>query len=126
MAQRCESAKLVERYINAYPVVIFSRKDCPYCRNAKQLIKKEGMNILDFSIDMAVIQIDELVSKGESAQDYLYSVTGQRTVPNIFINGNHVGGNADVQELSNDNYLQQMIQDSKTDSERSNSERKNI
>lgn len=30
-------------------------------------------------------------------QDALYDLTGQRTVPNIFIKQQHIGGNSDLQ-----------------------------
>lgn len=36
---------------------------------------------------------------GLELQDALYELTGQRTVPNVFIGGEHIGGNSDVQEL---------------------------
>lgn len=35
-------------------------------------------------------------------QDALQEITGQRTVPNIFINHKHIGGNSDLQVLRNE------------------------
>jgi len=37
---------------------------------------------------------------GDSIQDALRQITGQRTVPNIFINKQHIGGNSDLEEKS--------------------------
>lgn len=36
---------------------------------------------------------------GSEIQEALYELTGQKTVPNVFIGGQHIGGNSDVQEL---------------------------
>lgn len=48
--------------------------------------------------DVGLIELD-LDAKGDSIQQYLAEKTGQRTVPNIFINGNHIGGNDRLQVL---------------------------
>jgi len=37
------------------------------------------------------------MSDGPAIQDTLKSMTGQGTVPNVWINGTHVGGNDDMQ-----------------------------
>lgn len=34
---------------------------------------------------------------GAAIQDALHEITGQRTVPNIFIKQKHIGGNSDLQ-----------------------------
>lgn len=39
------------------------------------------------------------MEEGSEVQDALTKITGQRTVPNIFINGKHIGGNSDLQAL---------------------------
>ena len=46
-----------------------------------------------------IIDIDKR-KDGPEIQDFLQSRTGQRTVPNIFIGGEHVGGNDDIQKLN--------------------------
>lgn len=40
-----------------------------------------------------------LVENGQEIQDELFRMTGQKTVPNIFINGKHVGGSTDLEAL---------------------------
>lgn len=46
---------------------------------------------------------------GIEMQEYLTSKTGQRTVPNIFISGKHIGGNSDIQTLNSKAELAQLI-----------------
>lgn len=42
---------------------------------------------------------------GSQIQDYLLTLTGQRTVPNIFIKTKHIGGSSDLDLASNNGAL---------------------
>jgi glutaredoxin 3 len=68
---------------------VFSKSYCPYCRQSKSLLKDQG-------IDFALIELDQ-DDNGSAIQEYLYTKTNQRTVPNIFIKQQHIGGNSDLQ-----------------------------
>lgn len=46
---------------------------------------------------------------GDQIQAYLAEKTGQRTVPNIFIEQKHVGGNSDLQRLKNSSELKKRL-----------------
>lgn len=39
----------------------------------------------------------------------LFELTGQKTVPNVFIGGEHIGGNSDVQVLKSQDKLDDKI-----------------
>ena len=56
-------------------------------------------------------------AEGEAIQAALADKTGQRTVPNVFINGNHVGGCDDTLKLHADNNLMAALQSSVNQSE---------
>ena len=43
---------------------------------------------------------DVIVDDGAAIQDALQEMTSQRSVPNIFIGKEHIGGNSDLQALS--------------------------
>lgn len=49
------------------------------------------------------------MSDGSDIQDALYEITGQRTVPNVFIAGEHIGGNSDLQALHSKDLLEPKI-----------------
>jgi len=62
---------------------------CPYCIRAKQLLKAKGVE-----------QIEEIrVDTDPSARQHMMDITGRRTVPQIFIGDNHVGGFDDLAAL---------------------------
>ena len=46
---------------------------------------------------------------GDKIQNVLYSKTGQKTVPNIFINGAHVGGNQELQAANRNGALDRAL-----------------
>ncbi|KAL3690723.1 hypothetical protein R1sor_004374 [Riccia sorocarpa] len=72
-------------------VVVYSKSWCPYCARAKGLFKELGVECL-------VIELNEIVEEQE-VQDALRRLTGQSTVPNIFIGGKHIGGCDNTFEL---------------------------
>lgn len=55
---------------------------CPYCIRAEQLLMRKGVA----SIDKIRIDLDP------AQRDTMMSLTGRRTVPQIFIGDYHVGG----------------------------------
>ncbi|KAK0609823.1 Glutaredoxin [Lasiodiplodia hormozganensis] len=70
-------------------VAVFSKSYCPYCRATKSLLSELGAKYYAIELD----QIDD----GAAIQDALEDMTGQRSVPNIFIDKKHIGGNSDLQ-----------------------------
>jgi glutaredoxin 3 len=58
---------------------------------------------------MVVHELDE-DSNGLQLQQELYRMTGQRTVPNVFVNAQHVGGNDDTQRAFANGSLQDLLQ----------------
>ncbi|MCO5556559.1 hypothetical protein L7F22_010109 [Adiantum nelumboides] len=73
------------------PVVVYSKTWCPYCLRVKSLFK-------EVRVKPFVVELDELADEGE-VQAALQRLTGQSTVPNVFIGGKHVGGCEDTLNL---------------------------
>lgn len=62
----------------------------------------------DLNIDAKVIELDE-IDNGSAIQDALLETSGQRTVPNVFVKGQHLGGNDDTQAAAKSGKLQDML-----------------
>lgn len=99
----------VDRLITGSDVMVFAKSYCGYCRHARNLLRdlhKEHnkawtLNILD---------LDEMMEDdGPLVQMELMMRTGQRTVPNIFIHGRHVGGDSDLTSLYSSGELTKML-----------------
>ena len=69
-------------------VVIYTTPICPYCVRAKSLLKQKGVTWTEID-----------VSRNDNERMALMARTKQRTVPQIFINGQHVGGSDDLYAL---------------------------
>uniref|UniRef100_K3WRU6 Glutaredoxin domain-containing protein n=1 Tax=Globisporangium ultimum (strain ATCC 200006 / CBS 805.95 / DAOM BR144) TaxID=431595 RepID=K3WRU6_GLOUD len=89
--------EIVETKVAANPVVMFSKSYCQYCTKAKALLRELG-------VQFELIELDQ-VDDGDAIQDALTEITGQRTVPNVFIGGKSVGGNSDIQALYKNDQL---------------------
>lgn len=70
-------------------VIIYTTNYCPYCVKAKQLLERKGI---------AFEEID-LTNDDEGRLELVQRSGGYKTVPQIFINGRHVGGCDDLFEL---------------------------
>jgi glutaredoxin 3 len=67
-------------------VKMYTTAVCPYCVRAKQVLKSKGVErIEEIRVDTDLAQRDSMVS-----------LTGRRTVPQIFIGQTHVGGCDDL------------------------------
>ncbi|KAG0270807.1 hypothetical protein BGZ95_001507 [Linnemannia exigua] len=91
----------VDAIIAANAVVVFSKSYCPYCTKAKNLLTKLGVNA-------HVLELDN-EDDGSAIQAYLLELTGQRTVPNIFISQKHIGGCDDLFSLEKNGQLKTLL-----------------
>ncbi len=57
---------------------------------------------------VSILELDN-ASNGGDVQSYLAEKTGQRTVPNIFINGKHIGGCDDITRLNQSGELKKLV-----------------
>lgn len=59
-------------------------------------------------VDATVIELDE-DENGGAIQDALLEISGQKTVPNVFVKGNHIGGNDDTQLAAKMGKIKKML-----------------
>uniref|UniRef100_A0A1J3CY43 Monothiol glutaredoxin-S12, chloroplastic n=1 Tax=Noccaea caerulescens TaxID=107243 RepID=A0A1J3CY43_NOCCA len=84
------------------PVVVYSKSWCSYSSQVKTLF-------MELEVKPLVIELDELGSEGSQLQNVLEKLTGQYTVPNVFIGGKHIGGCSDTLQLYNKGELEPLI-----------------
>lgn len=69
------------------PVIeMYTTAICPYCVAAKNVLKSKGLEYSEIRIDIDPAKLAEMLDRSQ----------GRRTVPQIFINGIHVGGHDDL------------------------------
>ncbi|XP_045476192.1 glutaredoxin-C4-like [Harmonia axyridis] len=93
-----DKAKAVKDIIDSDKVVIFSKSYCPYCKMAKEVF--DGLQKT-----YTAVELDNR-DDGDEIQTILGQITGARTVPRVFVNGECLGGGSDVKALYEKGELQ--------------------
>ena len=72
----------------AAKILMYSKTTCPYCHRAESVLREHGVTDDDFDL----IQIDI----ERSRRDEMIERARRSTVPQIFIDGKHIGGCDDL------------------------------
>ncbi|KAL0418593.1 UNVERIFIED_CONTAM: Glutaredoxin-C5, chloroplastic [Sesamum radiatum] len=92
----------VKKTVGENPVVVYSKTWCSYSSEVKSLFKRLG-------VEPIVIELDQLGPQGPQLQKTLERMTGQHTVPNVFIGGKHIGGCTDTVKLHRKGELEPLL-----------------
>jgi len=79
-------------------VIIYSKDPCPYCVKAKMLLTRKNINFTEIKITSDNLR-EEMIAKSG----------GRMTVPQIFIEEQHVGGCDDLYALEAEGKLDAML-----------------
>ncbi|KAI9469928.1 MAG: glutaredoxin [Benjaminiella poitrasii] len=93
----------VQKAIRSNKVMIFSKSYCPYCISVKDLFD-------DMHVDYKALELNEH-ENGEAIQNTLAELTKQTTVPNIFINQQHIGGSDSLKSAFASGRLEKLLND---------------
>ena len=84
-------------------VAIYTTPWCPYCQRAKALLSKKNVRFEEIDVDTR-----------PDLRRWLSGATGQRTVPQVFINNRPVGGFTDVAALDQNGKLDALLGEAPT------------
>lgn len=82
-------------------VMIFSKSYCPFCNLVKSIFDR-------LEVPYEHLELD-LIENGAEIQSALLEKSGQKTVPNVYVNGEHLGGATDVRAAHDNGRLQEML-----------------
>jgi glutaredoxin 3 len=77
---------------------MYSKTTCPYCVRAAELLRAKGVEVLTYNLDSGGPKRDEMIER-----------SGRMTVPQIFIDGRHVGGCDDLFALERAGKLDSLL-----------------
>jgi glutaredoxin 3 len=80
-------------------IVIYTKPTCPFCVRAKMLLEQKGVEFTEFDIAAQPGLRDEMIEKAN----------GGYTVPQIFINDQHIGGCDDMMALEQSGRLDSLL-----------------
>uniref|UniRef100_V9KMF8 thioredoxin-disulfide reductase (NADPH) n=1 Tax=Callorhinchus milii TaxID=7868 RepID=V9KMF8_CALMI len=92
----------VQELINTHYVLIFSKTMCPFCVKVKELFGSLEVNFHAVELDV--------LEDGAVMQAMLLELTGQNTVPNVFINKKHLGGCDKTLQAHEDGLLKRLLE----------------
>ena len=79
-------------------IQIYSKKNCPFCVRAKALLDRKGF------------PYEEIDAEGQDElRFWLAETSGQKTVPQIFVDGRPLGGFSDIDALDKQGRLDPLL-----------------
>lgn len=81
------------------PVEIYTTPTCPYCHAAKRLLAKKGASFTEIDVSRDSDLRIKMTARAN----------GKRSVPQIFIGGQHVGGSDDIHALDHEGKLDALL-----------------
>ncbi|GAB4286682.1 MAG: glutaredoxin 3 [Oscillatoriaceae cyanobacterium] len=96
---------LINRLLGRQPeqikakVEIYTWQTCPYCIRAKMLLSWKGVKFIEYKID----------GDGAARVKMAERANGRRTVPQIFVNNQHIGGCDDLYQLDTEGKLDSLL-----------------
>ena len=79
-------------------VQVYSKENCPYCVRAKSLLARKGVPYEEIDVE-----------NDDAKRTWLVEATGQRTVPQIFVDGRSLGGYTDIEALDRKGELDRIL-----------------
>ena len=80
-------------------VEIYTKPFCSYCFRAKRLLEAKGIDFEEHAVSYGAPERQEMIQRSG----------GRTTVPQIFIDGRHVGGCDELMELDRGGKLDEML-----------------
>ena len=97
----------VDETISQIPVVLFSLEWCEFCWSVRKLFAAAGIEYQSVDLDSVSYQKDNL---GGEIRKVLRQKTGAPTIPQIFVDGVHIGGATETFDAFNDGSLKERME----------------
>ncbi|MDR3492911.1 MAG: glutaredoxin 3 [Gammaproteobacteria bacterium] len=79
-------------------IIVYSKENCPYCVWAKQLLDSKKASYTEIRVDLDADKLAEMIQ-----------LSGRRTVPQIFIDDQAIGGFDDLSALATSGQLDKLL-----------------
>ncbi|MBS1956410.1 MAG: glutaredoxin 3 [Cyanobacteria bacterium SZAS-4] len=80
-------------------ITVYSGPNCPYCTKAKALLNKKNVAFEEHNVKDDPVKLSEMLER----------TGGRKTIPQIFINGAHIGGCDDLYALNEAGKLDELL-----------------
>ena len=90
------------------PLVLFALEWCEFCWSLRKLFAQCGIPYRSVDLDSTAYQQDD---RGGQIRALLAARTGSRTIPQVFVAGEYIGGCTDTLEMARDGRLQRLLRE---------------
>ncbi len=87
------------KHPNQAEVIIYSKDYCPYCVAAKNLCTQKGVGFTEIDVGKDALEYEEMLKRASP----------RRTVPQIFVDGQGIGGFDDMKKLDTEGKLEAIL-----------------
>ncbi len=94
---------------NDNPVVMFSHEWCEFCWSVRKMFAKYEIPYVTVDLDSVAYQQD---NKGGKIRAALLEKTGSKTIPQIFVGGQYIGGATELFDSQKDGELAELLEKS--------------
>ncbi|KAM9329296.1 glutaredoxin-1 [Gastrophryne carolinensis] len=96
----------VDSKLKAGKVTVFEKASCPFCVRAKSILQK-------YNFKEGCLEIINIAGMDDMSgiQDYLCKLSGERTVPRIFLGKKCIGGCSDLVSLESSGELEKRLRE---------------
>jgi len=79
-------------------VEMYATSFCRHCMDARDFLQARGIEYEEYLLDLMPLEKDVMIER-----------CGQKSIPQIFINGQHIGGLSDLKELDINGELDKLL-----------------
>jgi glutaredoxin 3 len=79
-------------------IEIYGSSFCRHCIDARDLLQAKGVEYEEYLLDLMPLEKDTMIKR-----------CGQKSIPQIFINDQHIGGLTDLRELDSSGKLDKLL-----------------
>ncbi|MEO8065044.1 MAG: cysteine synthase A [Pseudomonadota bacterium] len=102
------AARVVAEIVEREPVVMYALEWCEFCWSVRKLFKQMGIAYRSVDVDSVKYQDDDM---GGKIRGVLAAQTGAKTLPQVFVGGEHIGGATDLFDAWRNGSLQKRLDD---------------
>jgi glutaredoxin 3 len=79
-------------------IEMYATTSCRHCMDARDFLQAKGVEYEEYLLDLMPLDKDVMIER-----------CGQKSIPQIFINGQHIGGLTDLKELDSSGKLDKLL-----------------
>jgi cysteine synthase A len=112
-----DAETFVDEIVESEPVVLFALEWCEFCWSVRKLFSRLGIEYTSVDLDSVRYQDND---RGGKIRAVLAERTGAKTIPQVYVAGEHIGGCTETFDSWRDGSMQRLLDENDIDYDHSN------